>query len=417
MDSADLDVIRAVPGFKIVLKAVLKNQIQQLVAQLAAYTDEESIVLTASVADGTLCHLGSDSAKAFLDDHEDVKSQFLSFCLKAHHTKKQKEQLEKETTEANAAIIATSHSWCSVQSASIPPVISDNRFMSHPQRKQHPLKMTGNHIHWPNARHEPYTIANTTVKRSMLRNCDNGSQGTRGNKYERHIIKIEPYSDEGTSSMSDTSFSGPDLYASNVQSSGQPSSPSQEQVTSQLKNASMNTEDSTQLTSIIPNESLPESLSLDSDLSNLVSGAISLGSTPQTPTSGSEFDQSVSVKVEDFSKSETDLEVTDVEPGRSTFSQHNWTPDASMGMYFNLPGVLSTDPTAATENQQDMQADHMGNKKPSCPVCGKTFMSKWNVTIHMRIHTGEKPFKCTYCGRTFNQKQHLKSHLVCHYHL
>jgi len=53
------------------------------VEQLAANTDEESIILTASVADGTLSHLGSDSAKGFLDDHDDVKSQFLGYCLKS----------------------------------------------------------------------------------------------------------------------------------------------------------------------------------------------------------------------------------------------------------------------------------------------------------------------------------------------
>ena len=53
---------------------------------MAANTDEESIILTASVADGTLSHLGSDSAKGFLDDHDDVKSQFLGYCLKSEYT-------------------------------------------------------------------------------------------------------------------------------------------------------------------------------------------------------------------------------------------------------------------------------------------------------------------------------------------
>jgi len=52
------------------------------VEQLASTTDEESVILTASVADGTLSHLGSDSGKTFLENHEDVKSQFLGYCLK-----------------------------------------------------------------------------------------------------------------------------------------------------------------------------------------------------------------------------------------------------------------------------------------------------------------------------------------------
>ena len=53
------------------------------VEQLAEYTGEESILLTASVSDGSLSHLGSESGKVFLEDHDDIKSQFLGFCLKS----------------------------------------------------------------------------------------------------------------------------------------------------------------------------------------------------------------------------------------------------------------------------------------------------------------------------------------------
>ena len=40
------------------------------------------MILTASVSDGSLSHLGSESGKVFLEDHDDIKSQFLGFCLK-----------------------------------------------------------------------------------------------------------------------------------------------------------------------------------------------------------------------------------------------------------------------------------------------------------------------------------------------
>ena len=53
------------------------------VEQLSETTGEESILLTASVSDGTLSHLGSESGKSFLDGHEDVKSQFLGYVLKS----------------------------------------------------------------------------------------------------------------------------------------------------------------------------------------------------------------------------------------------------------------------------------------------------------------------------------------------
>ena len=52
------------------------------VEQLADHTGEESVILTASIADGSLSHLGSESGKVFLEEHDDMKSQFLGFCLK-----------------------------------------------------------------------------------------------------------------------------------------------------------------------------------------------------------------------------------------------------------------------------------------------------------------------------------------------
>ncbi|XP_052762835.1 myb-like protein AA isoform X8 [Mya arenaria] len=99
MGAADMDVIKEIPGYKVILKAVVKAQIQQLVEQLAAHTDEESVILTASVQDGTISHIGSDSGKSFLQGHEDFKSQFLGFCLKDHHRRKQQEEEEKQRKE------------------------------------------------------------------------------------------------------------------------------------------------------------------------------------------------------------------------------------------------------------------------------------------------------------------------------
>ena len=38
------------------------------------------------MSDGSLGHLGSESGKVFLQDHDDIKSQFLGFCLKSMKT-------------------------------------------------------------------------------------------------------------------------------------------------------------------------------------------------------------------------------------------------------------------------------------------------------------------------------------------
>ena len=53
------------------------------VEQLSDHTGEESIVLTASVNDGSLSHLGSFTGKGFLEGRDEIKSQFLGYCLKS----------------------------------------------------------------------------------------------------------------------------------------------------------------------------------------------------------------------------------------------------------------------------------------------------------------------------------------------
>ena len=45
---------------------------------------EDAVVLTASVSDGSLSHMGSHSGKNFLKQHEEIKSQFLGYCIKGN---------------------------------------------------------------------------------------------------------------------------------------------------------------------------------------------------------------------------------------------------------------------------------------------------------------------------------------------
>ena len=52
------------------------------VEQLAAETGEESVLLTASVLDGSLSHLGSKMGKVFLQIYEQIEAEFLGFCRK-----------------------------------------------------------------------------------------------------------------------------------------------------------------------------------------------------------------------------------------------------------------------------------------------------------------------------------------------
>lgn len=95
-------------------------------------------------------------------------------------------------------------------------------------------------------------------------------------------------------------------------------------------------------TSTIPNEQ-SDTLGLNSDLSNLISGT-----NQQHGTESGEIDTDVSVKLEALTENEMELEITGVEPGRPIMAQDDWDPNISMGMNF--------DPTGATGDPGDMSA-------------------------------------------------------------
>ena len=53
------------------------------VEQLSFYAGEEAILLSASINDGTLSHIGSRSGEIFLNTHNQLKEQFLGFCMRS----------------------------------------------------------------------------------------------------------------------------------------------------------------------------------------------------------------------------------------------------------------------------------------------------------------------------------------------
>ncbi|XP_045180275.1 sal-like protein 1 isoform X14 [Mercenaria mercenaria] len=411
MAAPDMDVIKEIPGYKVILKAVLKAQIQQLVEQLADYTEEDSIILTASIHDGTLSHLGSDSGKSFLDDHEDVKSQFLGFCLKYHHKKKQeKEREEREEAMRKAAAAAAN-------------TFTPRHYMpTRSPRQMTPRFMGARHpIHSPPQRHQPYPV--TRPIRAPAMPVSTPSPLKSPNRIDGQIIKIEP--DDNNDETSNQEAGDLDTAESETNAQNSSQSPSQNNppsTPSKLKSESGEKDDdarSESSNSTIPNEPAAEGLSLDSDLSNLISGG-----NQQQSSETSEMDPNVSVKLEALTENEMELEITGVEPGRPVMPQDNWDPNVSMGMNF--------DPTGATGNQGDMtaqgysfsmknissenlkllnmsQEDQM--KLIRCHLCGKIFASNSHLRIHKVIHTGEMPWQCDLCQRKFNTKGSLQRHM------
>lgn len=60
---------------------------------------------------------------------------------------------------------------------------------------------------------------------------------------------------------------------------------------------------------------------------------------------------------------------------------------------------------------------HTSPKQYGCIVCGKRFLTKWNLHLHRWTHASRmsKPFKCTLCKGAFIRHSDLQNHIRTHY--
>ncbi|XP_028266855.1 telomere zinc finger-associated protein isoform X2 [Parambassis ranga] len=83
--------------------------------------------------------------------------------------------------------------------------------------------------------------------------------------------------------------------------------------------------------------------------------------------------------------------------------------------------VPVAEPSSSTATPQKRKAQSKTNKTESaeedskqdsvqCPVCNKSFKSKYYLKVHNRRHTGERPFGCLKCGKRYFRKENLLMH-------
>ena len=82
-----------------------------------------------------------------------------------------------------------------------------------------------------------------------------------------------------------------------------------------------------------------------------------------------------------------------------------------------VPPPLTITPSLYSQNldsSNEEKRPEQYKKTLLCDACGKVYLRRCDLDIHMRKHTGERPFTCDLCHRAFTKSSHLNRHIKTH---